>query len=192
MRVRLDRLAFFQNWLLTHFAVNATFDSAGASAVGRWVDRYGDVLLGGQDRDRFEFPYHSKAWTKDNPGYSVIFDLGIFIGEFVIEKRPWCRWELTQETPDKPSINKSIAKLRPALFFHRKWDPMNPIGVAWHVLCEERAGMRIARAGKGALVEWIKQFMYNARVPYDKTLGTFSLRDVDRESFDRMVMIDPD
>src|SRR4051794_15389754 len=66
MRVRLDRLALFQRWLMTHFAVNATFDSDGASAVCRWVNRYGDALLGDRDRDRFSFPYYSKAWTKDN------------------------------------------------------------------------------------------------------------------------------
>jgi|SRR5882762_1815560 len=192
MRVRLDRLAFFQHWLMTHFDVNTSFDSDGASAVCRWVDRYGDALLGDRDRDQFSFPYYSMSWIKDNPGYSVIFDLGIFVGEFVIEKRPWCRWALVQETPDKPWIKRSIAKLQPALFFRRKWDPMNPIGVAWHVLCEERGGTRVARAGKGELVRWIKQFMYNARTAYESSSDSFSLKDIDRESFDRMPMIERD
>ena len=122
MRVRLDRLALFQSWLMTHFDVNASLDRDGASAASRWVDRYGDALLGDLDRDQFSFPYYSKSWTKGNPGYSVIFDLGIFIGEFVIEKRPWCRWALMQETPDKPSIKRSISKLQPSLFFCRKWE----------------------------------------------------------------------
>lgn len=92
-------------------------------------------------------------WTKENPTYCVIFDLGMFVGEFVIEKRPWCHWALMQETPDKPSIKKSIAKLQPALFFQPKGDPMDPIGVAWLVLSDRRSpGIPTPRVGKGELV----------------------------------------
>jgi hypothetical protein len=181
MRVRLQRLGFFQGWLRTHFNVNPSFDSGGASAVSRWVDRYGEALLGGNDRDQYFFPHYSKSWTEENPGYSVIFDLGIFVGEFVIEKRPWCHWALMQETPDKPSVQKSIAKLQPALFFHSKWDPMDPFNVAWGVLSDRHRG--IPKASKGELMRWIKQFMYNARTA-DESPGSFSLKDIDRESFD--------
>jgi hypothetical protein len=185
MRVRLDRLAFFQSWLQTHFDVHASFDSDGALAVSRWLDRYGEGLLSGHDRDQYSFPQYSKWWTKEDPTYSVIFDLGIFVGEFVIEKRPWCRWALMQETPDKPSIKKSITKLQPSLFFHPKYDPMDAIGVAWFVLSDRRSGERVARAGKSQLIGWIKQFLYNARTAYGSSYS-FSLKDVDRESFDRM------
>jgi hypothetical protein len=188
MRVRLHRLEFFQGWLQTHFDVNPSFNGDGASAVSRWLDRYGEALLSDDDRDQYSFPYYSKSWTKENPTYSVIFDLGIFVGEFVIEKRPWCHWALMQETPDKPSIKKSLAKLKPALFFQPKGDPMAPIDVAWFVLSDRRSpGTPTPRAGKGELVRWIKQFMYNARAT-DEDLVSFSLRDVDRESFDKIPM----
>jgi hypothetical protein len=190
MRVRLERLAFFQHWLKTNFSVIASFDSDGASSVDRWVNRYGDALLGDLDRDQFWFPYYSKSWTQDNPGYSVIFDLGIFIGEFVIDKRPWCRWALMQETPDKPWIKRSIAKLQPALFFQRNADAMDAMQVAWGALYKERAGTRMIWAGKGKLVGWIKLFMYTARVAYESPFASYSLKDTDRESFDRMPMIE--
>jgi hypothetical protein len=40
-RVRLERLAFFQAWLLKNFAVKAMLDGDGLKAVSRWID---DVL----------------------------------------------------------------------------------------------------------------------------------------------------
>jgi hypothetical protein len=188
MRVRLERLALFRSWLHTHFDVDASFDSDGAFKTSRWLDRYAEGLLSSNDRDQQSFPHYSKWWTEKDPTYSVLFDLGIFVGEFVIEKRPWCRWELVQETPDKPWTKKSIAKLGPSLSFHPDWDSMNPIGIPWFVLSDKRSGLLVPRAGKGELYRWIKQFLYNARSAYESG-ARFSVESVDRESFERMPMI---
>jgi len=188
MHVRLERLASFRSWLHTHFDVNASFDSDGVFKTSQWLDRYAEGLISSNDRDQHSFPLYSKWWTEKDPTYSVLFDLGIFVGEFVIDKRPWCRWELMQETPDKAWIKKSIAKLRPSLSFHQDWDSMNAINIPWFVLSDRRSGQRVARAGKGQLSRWIKQFLYNARTAYESG-ASFSLEAVDRESFERMPMI---
>jgi hypothetical protein len=46
MRVRLERLAFFQSWLRNNFSVDASLTPAGVHGVNRWVDQFGGGLIG--------------------------------------------------------------------------------------------------------------------------------------------------
>jgi hypothetical protein len=99
MGVRADRLAFFQQWLRTHFDIDASLDRNGTMAVNRWVDRYGGSLFDEEPEHWVEFSPYAREWSGSYTGYNVIIDVGIFIGEFVICKRPQTHWEPTQKAP---------------------------------------------------------------------------------------------
>ncbi len=183
---RQYRLEFFQDWLRRYFDLNASFDAVGAHTVSQWADRYGEGLLGDNDHNEFFFPHYSRSWTQENSGYNVIFDLGIFIGEFVIAKRSQCRWALMQETPDKPWIKRSVSKLHPSIYYASGADGMAPFNVAWGVLSDRHRGIPALnglKARKGALVRSIKQFLYIARLSQEKDI-IFSVDDIDRENLD--------
>lgn len=45
MRVRLDRMAYFQDWLRRYFLVTLTPDTKGVRALSRWGNKYARLLL---------------------------------------------------------------------------------------------------------------------------------------------------
>jgi hypothetical protein len=55
-------------------------------------------------------------------GYNVIVDLGIFMGEFIILRRPRVRWEMDQGEPSKSVLSQSAGYRKPCLAgFPRGW-----------------------------------------------------------------------
>src|SRR5580704_1000655 len=94
VRVRLDRLAFFQKWLRERFGVNATLDGNGLLALNAWVNAYGGGLIGDEPGVMTIFETYQPAWVGEYAGYNVMVDVGIFIGEYLIAKRPQLCWEI--------------------------------------------------------------------------------------------------
>jgi hypothetical protein len=96
MRVRQQRLAYFRDWLRRNFGVIITLDEKGVRALGRWGNKYAGLLLdkgpGGDPTDSY-FTY-DPPWTGENAGYSVIFDMGIMLGEAIIASCPKLRWDV--------------------------------------------------------------------------------------------------
>ena len=179
MNVRAERLAYFQAWMRHLFNIDASLDASGASAISKWVDYNGELILLNSDEDEIFFPFYSKAWTPENPGYSVIFDLGIYIGEMIVAKRLPSKWALMQETPDQPYITKSNAKLVPTVFIQPDEDGLAPFNAAWGTLVDKRQG----RIRSGALIQIIKQFLYVARIS-NRESQAFSPKKIIEEKFD--------
>jgi hypothetical protein len=107
MRVRMQRVAQFRNWLQQHFAVRVTHDEEGVRALGRWGNDYAGWLLGRaadghpQSSDTHYHAYYAydPPWTGENAGMNVVFDMGITLGEAItrqdfqgyLAKRPGAR-----------------------------------------------------------------------------------------------------
>jgi hypothetical protein len=103
MRVKLDRLVFFQSWLRNNFRVNASLDAGGAQSVDRWVDDYGGGLIGDEWGRSSIFDSYQPTWIRRYAGCNVMVDLGIFMGEFMILKRPKLYWEMYQGHQIEPA-----------------------------------------------------------------------------------------
>jgi hypothetical protein len=103
VKVRLDRLAFFQKWLFDNFGAKASLDGDGVRAVGQWVDDYGGGLIGDEPHTMSIFADYRPRWEGDYAGYNVMIDIGIFLGEYLISKRPRLHWAIYQGQQDKPS-----------------------------------------------------------------------------------------
>jgi hypothetical protein len=115
MKVRLERLAFFRKWLLDNFGVNASLDGDGVRAVSRWVDDYGGGVIGDDTGAMTIFATYQPRWVGDYAGYNVMIDLGIFLGEYLISKRPRLHWEIYRGHAVEPATFKSIGYRRPHL-----------------------------------------------------------------------------
>jgi hypothetical protein len=108
MRVRLDRLAFFRNWLRTNFRIDAALDGDGLRKVSQWVDEYGGGLIADEPNCQTIFASYQPRWEREHAGYNVIIDLGIFLGEYLITKRPRLFWEIYRGHEREPqSFNSS-------------------------------------------------------------------------------------
>ncbi|HXY57739.1 MAG TPA: hypothetical protein VEH76_04080 [Methylocystis sp.] len=182
--VREERLRHFQDWLRQSFNVDATLDASGASAVSGWADRDGGAILGEDDQNEYFFPFFSKSWTPEHPGYSVIFDLGIYVGEMIVAKRPGCRWALTPETPGKSFVPRSLVRSQPSVFYRRGGEGLAPFNVAWGSLADKHRGIPSLggrKACDGGLMRWVRTFLYVVRNTDPKL---FSPKEIDKESFD--------
>jgi hypothetical protein len=121
--VRLQRLAAFQAWLKQHFGVVATLDEPGLRAVIAWVKRYGGGLVPDEDATNKAFHFYRPAWEDSFACCTVMVDLAIFIGEYLIAQRPHLRWICSLDML-KYHKRREISNLgRPAIggFPHAPW-----------------------------------------------------------------------
>jgi hypothetical protein len=120
MRVRLDRLAYFQTWLREQFGFRISLDEKGILAFCRWRSKYAGFLLtkgpDGYPTDSY-FTY-SPRWNGENIGHNVVFDTGIFLGEAILANCPKLRWDFD---PTSAVLPKSAKELRetPGMSFWR-------------------------------------------------------------------------
>lgn len=176
MKMRLERLAFFQKWLLENFGVKATLDGDGVRAVSRWVDDYGGGLIGDDyKKGRIEtypqriFGSYQSRWEGGYAGYNVMIDLGIFLGEYLIAKRPRLYWEIYRGHALEPATFKSTGYMRPHLGgMPRGWgcDVLMP-GYALIASSREDAHLRLDEPPpeKDVLIRTAKSDLYLSNLP---------------------------
>jgi hypothetical protein len=120
MLVRLQRLAYFRDWLRRHFGVAVTLNERGVRALNRWAVGYAGLLLvkeadGNPTRSYFTY---DPQWTGDNVGQNVVFDMGITLGEAIIANCPKLRWDFDPISTILPSTAK-LLKRTPGVGFQR-------------------------------------------------------------------------
>ncbi|SHL38275.1 hypothetical protein SAMN05444159_5754 [Bradyrhizobium lablabi] len=112
MRVRLERFAYFQNWLRRYFWVAITSDERGVKALSRWGNRYAGLLLViGPDGDPTDSYFtYDPPWTGENAGNNVVFDMGIALGEIIIANCPKLHWALEPTSAILPRRSKMLKR----------------------------------------------------------------------------------
>jgi hypothetical protein len=120
MRVRLDRLAYFRNWLRKQFGYKVSLDEKGIRALCRWGSRYAGLLLakGPDGHPTMSYFTYDPPWTGENIGNNVVFDMGITFGEAILANCPKLRWEFDTVSAILPSTVK-VRKETPGSSFQR-------------------------------------------------------------------------
>jgi hypothetical protein len=123
MSVRAGRLAYFTDWMRKNFAVKATLDGDGITAVSDWADNYAGGLIREDGRLPMEvWATYSPIWEGAYAGFNVMTDIGIFLGEYLIAKRPRLGWEIYQGHKIEPTTFDSDQFMKPCLGgFPRFW-----------------------------------------------------------------------
>jgi len=124
MSVRLHRLAYFLEWLRENFAVNATLNGEGLTAVSNWADEYGGGLIQYEGHVALEiWANYRPIWDAAYAGLNVMIDIGIFQGEYLMVKRPKLHWEIYRGQEVEPATYGSIQFMKPCLGgFPRFWN----------------------------------------------------------------------
>jgi len=120
MRVRLERVAYFQGWLQRHFGVTVTLDEQGVRALSRWGNKYAGFLLvkgtdGGPNRSYFTY---DPPWMGENAGHNVLLDMGITLGEAIIANCPKVHWDFDPISAILPRTAQMLKRSR-GLSFQR-------------------------------------------------------------------------
>ncbi len=99
------------------FGIDAETTDEGLAAVSDWFDRYAGLLLHFQPGDAASlhaFTDYAPQWTGEHIGTNVVWDLGTYIGECVIARRPRAHWDLNTGDPDLVSL-EAIGFQRPCV-----------------------------------------------------------------------------
>lgn len=99
MRVRHQRLVFFQNWLHRWFGVRAPLNGDGLLGLNEWVNAYGSGLIRDERKAAIVFATYHPAWAGEYAGCNVIVDIAIFIGEYLMSERPRLEWDVFRGRP---------------------------------------------------------------------------------------------
>jgi hypothetical protein len=167
MSVRLSRLAYFTDWIRKHFAVKATLDGEGLTAVSDWADAYGGGLICAEDHVALNiWATYEPIWDAAFAGFNVMIDIGIFQGEYLIAKRPRLGWEIYRGQEIEPATFDSIQFMKPCLGgMPRFWNGF-PLGTGLSAVINGRGLAMIGNhmARRGALITNARQVLHLSNV----------------------------
>lgn len=171
MRVRLDRLAYFQKWLREWFRVRASLDGNGLLAVNAWINAYGGGLIGDRFGSATVFATYQPTWAGEYIGYNVMVDIGIFLGEYLIAKRPKLHWDIYRGHPDEDGKLTGLNLKRPQLGgFPRQWRK-DVLGLGYGSVAGARLDSHIGQFRRfndpDGLIKHCKTSLHLANVPDD-------------------------
>jgi hypothetical protein len=171
MKVRLDRLGFFRKWLADWFGRTASLNGDGVLALNAWVNAYGGGLIGDQFDCATKFESYQPAWVGEYVGYNVMVDIGIFLGEYLIAKRPKLHWEIYRGHLDEDGEFSGPNLKRPHLGgFPRGWKN-DMFGQGYGVVATARAMSHIGHeplvGDPDNMIKHCKSSLYLANVPDD-------------------------
>lgn len=115
MAVRMERVAILQKWLRDHFKVNAMLDGNGILALEKWISDFGGGLINNRSDTMTIFSDYNPPWVGEYRGYNVIFDIAIFLGEYLISKRPILFWEINRPHLNEEGVLVGVYVGRPVL-----------------------------------------------------------------------------
>jgi hypothetical protein len=120
MRVRIERVEYFKNWLRLNFRVTVTQDEAGMRALNKWGNRYAGLLLTIDANGRVKDSYftYDPPWVGENAVYNALFDTGITLGEIMIANCPKLHWVIDPISSALPRTGKMLKKT-PGMSFQR-------------------------------------------------------------------------
>ncbi len=190
MRVRRNRSEYLRCWLERFFDVRLEGGAAGVAALDRWARDYAGLLLPNRRVARSYYSYEL-PWSGQGAGCSVLFDMGITLGEWMIAESPALLWDMDPMSTLWPKQAASFARRfgsgfqRPTLarFDLPNWG-RDPLGDVFACAAAARAGARfslwrddspgaqgLAQAFAGKLVDLRDRPL--ARVPAEPALGFF-------------------
>lgn len=92
MNVRQVRLAYFRDWMTQHFRLSLSFDGDSVIALEEWLWEYGGGVLKEQPDMHLFYGRNEPRWDGVLAGYNIAIDAAIFVGEFLIFRRPQLHW----------------------------------------------------------------------------------------------------
>lgn len=99
MSIRKPRLEVFRSWIHEKFNVEATFDKRGIDSLSHWFDTHGGFFIDWRNLPNDYSPIKSyrdyiPPWNEPLLGVNILFDIGLWVGEYAITKFGRLRWDV--------------------------------------------------------------------------------------------------
>lgn len=114
---KIERMEFCQKWLEVCFNLNILSDGQRISGIEKWINVYGGLLVPNRIDSFNSYRSYYPPWRDKIIGLNVIFDIGIIIGEWIINKNPSFRWEIYNVDPKTQITENKELYRKPALFY---------------------------------------------------------------------------
>jgi hypothetical protein len=165
MRVRLQRLEILRVWMRRNFRFDLTFEPKSAEWLDRWEQKYGAFLVADAAEEFKVFTSYQPPWVGKYASYNVMFDIGIYVGEYVIAKRPNIHWAMYEGHKIEPASFCSIGYQRPGLAGFAGGGVRDALGVGVTYSTEERQYTDVGsslRLSDNKIVAFLKDSLYGA------------------------------
>ena len=93
-----DRVAALIEWLRLNFGVLADYSPSGLLSIQKWLNLYGGLLVYNTKEMMSSYLRYDPKWEREFIGCNIIYDIGTFIGNYLILKRPFLKWEMLKNT----------------------------------------------------------------------------------------------
>ncbi|MFG1286759.1 hypothetical protein [Xanthobacter versatilis] len=95
MKVKDRRLEMFLDWMWRKFQVRLSFKPESIDKFDQWARFYnGTIVTEGQYLISKSYQSYNPAWVGQFIGCNLMRDAGIYLGEYLIDKRPMIQWEI--------------------------------------------------------------------------------------------------
>jgi hypothetical protein len=165
MRVRLERLEILRGWMHGNFGFGLTFEPESACRLNSWMRSYGAFLIDKRAESYGVFVSYQPPWVDQYASYNVMFDIGIYLGEYVIFKRPNVHWIMDEGDPTQPDTLHTICYRRPVLSGFVGGNAADALGVGLRYPDELRQYVDIGSLPGGRndkIIEFLKWTLYLA------------------------------
>ncbi|WP_156629443.1 hypothetical protein [Methylobacterium sp. Leaf85] len=173
MSSKSQRLSYLTEWLWKHFRVKITFDPQGIETLSHWMDNFAGGLTAGEMNDRYAFETYKPLWVGQLAGHNAIIDIGTFIGEYVIARRPGYYWDIYRGHLEEEATFCGPGYLRPTISgLPRGWKAgviTNTFRAAMDYRKASLIGATKSDKVPGRIISIIKSVLYMARAS-DETL----------------------
>jgi len=96
MNVRLSRVNFLNKWFYENFDLDVSLSKDGVDRLTKWYDDYAGVVFAAKHTKSFYWDNcyrdYDPAWEGPYVGINLLFDIGIWAGEYIIAKAPSLYW----------------------------------------------------------------------------------------------------
>jgi hypothetical protein len=186
MRVRHERLAFLRSRLARRFDLDIGLDGAGIIALEDWLEDYGGGLVTDEPDMYLIWGNYQPIWQGLRAGYNVAIDAAIFVGEFLIARRPHLHWTHLAYSIGRDGQYVESRLHRPFIGgFPMKSLASDPIyqafGTIMTSLEQSKIGAKRYRAPRCGLVYDSRSALYLANVPEPKESEVFTFGDYSHE-----------
>lgn len=92
------RVQYLSNWLKYYFGIYLDYSKYGLLSMQDWMNMHGGPLVARNEKILDGYINYDPKWEGDLRSCNIIYDIGTYIGQYLIKKRQFLKWEMLKST----------------------------------------------------------------------------------------------
>ena len=102
-----NRVMVFIKWIEDNFYINLDYSADSIAKLSDWMAIYAPVIVRVRKNLFISYYKYNPEWNGKFIGCNLIFDIGLYIGEYLIKKRSFLHWDMYKYNNVIGDMNKS-------------------------------------------------------------------------------------